>query len=287
VAGFQVLAAMLIAISASGQSTVCRSTVPAHAGAFFFMESVKPAATDTVARVRLCLRTPAAKVGSYSATISFDAASMRAVRYDAAGGLQTANTTIAGAVKIAGASLNGFAGGELGTLVFKPTAGRAIGQLKLTLLESNSPTGVSLLGATRVQGIPATNKTMGVVQAAPVTASSEDPSRSTRPGIARAPRIDSISPRAAQVDAEGVTHLVLYGRNFTATANAVLFAGATIEGLLSESGGTVIRFTAPTRIPATASAPAYRVEPGQVEVKVRTIAGTSNAVTFTVRGEVR
>ena len=117
------------------------------------------------------------------------------------------------------------------------------------------------MGETRVQGWPANAKA----------------------GQAERPTVDSISPRSAEVGHERVTDLVLYGRRFAPAGNTVVFDGVEVTGLLSEARGTIVRFAAPTWIPARGNAPARQVQAGRVEVRLKHPGGTSNAVTFTVR----
>jgi hypothetical protein len=262
---------------------VCASNAPASLkGAHLFIEVAKPAPTDSVITARLCLAPPRAGVGSYMATLTFDSTLMRVIQVNVIGGLQVKNAEVPGAIRLAGAAPTGFARGPLATIVFKPRRGKALSKVKLTLLEANTPAGASVLAGSSVQGHPATDRTLGIVQTAP---GKSGPVVST--AAAAAPRIDSISPKSARIEAEGVIDLALYGSGFSPAGNTVLFDAATLEGMLSESGGTIIRFVAPGKIPAHGTLPSRRVVAGTYSVRVRTAAGTSNAVTFTARGEDR
>ena len=249
-------------------------------GAHLFLEMVKADAADTIARVRLCLVPPKAQVGSFSATLTFDATTMRAVHVDVTGGMQAANANVPGIVRLAGASPNGFKPGPLATISFTRRRGK-LSSIRLSLLELSSATGNSVLSDAKVEGYPSRDNTLGVTETAPL----RSVTASTR--AEAIPRIDSISPRSAHVDPEGVLDMVVYGQGFAATGNTVLFDVAVIGGLASESDGTMIRFMAPTMIPEHAKIPARRVERGKYVVKVRTPRGTSNSATFTARGDDR
>jgi hypothetical protein len=114
-----------------------------------------------------------------------------------------------------------------------------------------------------------------------------DPAKSgSRPADARAtgrgivatlapPVIDSISPRSGEVENERVTDIAIYGRGFAPRGNVVLFGTAEIPGLMSEAGGTMIRF----------SAPSVRIAGKRVAIRVKHDGMESNAATFSVRDD--
>jgi hypothetical protein len=264
-------------------ATPCAATAPA-AVARFFLEPDTAAISSSVASVRVCLIAASGGVGSYSATLTFDSALMRATRVDVSGGMQVANAQAAGTVRLAGAAPAGFPSGVLATLRFTLRRGTSLSTIRLAVTEVNSPSGASLLQGASVTGYPSTDPSLGVAQSNPARAPADVPSRSPDGGKLH---VDSIIPRSGQVDAESVLDLALYGRGFAATGNTVLFDAARVVGLASERGGTLLRFMAPTSIPAHGDAQTHRVGPGRYEVRVRTPSGTSNAVTFTVRGEDR
>ena len=278
------LLATALRLSASTAPLVCATTVNTR-GAHLFLEMVKPAVADTVIRVRLCLVPPKAGIGSYSATLTFDSTTMRAARVDVSGGMQAANANVAGSVRLAGAAPNGFQPGLLATIVFRPKRGKRLSKIRLTLLEANTPSGASVLADSKVAGYPSADRTLGVLQRAQVSAAYTATGPKTR--MSDVPRIDSISPPSGHIEPEGVLDLVIYGRGFASEGNRVLFDAATVDGLTSENGGTVIRFMAPTMIPEHGKVQARRISPGKYDVKVRTPTGSSNAVTFKVRGDDR
>lgn len=227
----------------------------------FFIEPAASAARDTVIVARVCLAASARGMGSYMATITFDSTRMRVMRVDVSGGMQVANSRIPGTIRLAGASPGGFSSGALASVFFKPSDSRTMSRITLAVSEASTPAGASLMEETRVQGWLA-NASAG---------------QSTRPTV------DSISPRSAEVGDERVTDLVLHGRGFAPAGNIVLFDGVEVTGLLSENEGTVVRFAAPTRIPARGSRPGHRVRPGPVQVRLKHSGGISNGVSFTVR----
>ena len=248
----------LVAGEAAAQAPCTRA--PTQAATSFFIERVPPAARDTLVVVRLCLSSRK-QLGSYTAMLTYDTTRMRVATVKTPGGLQASNATVAGVIRIAGAEPSGFANGLLASVAFKPMTARALPRVTLSVSEANTTDGGSLLPATRVTGFP------------------------SAPASAVRPAIDSITPRTAEVSHERVTDLVLYGRGFAETGNTITFGGAEVSGLASERGGTIIRFLAPTQIPAHGSSGSHRTMPGPVEVRVRHAGGASNAVTFTVTGD--
>jgi hypothetical protein len=237
---------------------------PAGSGPRFFIEPTPATASDTVVATRLCLVPGRKGLGSYMATIGYDSTRTTAVRVETTGGMQAANARAPGIIRIAGASPGGFSGGVLATIRFSRRGARAIGPVSLVVTEASTPAGASV-----------TSEIVSVGWPAAVAA------------VLRRPGIDSISPRSGEVDSDRVTDIVLYGKGFAPSANIVMFAGAEVTGLLSERNGTVLRFAAPTKVPAKNGVAAHRIEGGRVEVRVRHAGGTSNAVTFTVKDDDR
>lgn len=201
------------------------------------------------------------------ATIGYDSTVMRVSRVETPAGMQAVNSRAAGTIRLAGAAPAGFANGQLAIITFRPSRATALGRLTLTVSEVNTPAGESILALTRTQGWPVKTVSTSLNAGRPV--------------------LDSITPRGGEVSPERVTDIVLHGHGFAASGNTVMFDGAEVTGLLSERAGTVIRFTAPTWIPARGNSPAHRVVPGAVDVRVKTAAGSSNPLTFRVREEDR
>ncbi|MEO5568627.1 MAG: cohesin domain-containing protein [Gemmatimonadaceae bacterium] len=250
----------LLAAPAVGGAQACPKKV-AKSETRFFIAPVASGPRDTVVVARVCLTASAKGIGSYMATITYDSTRLRVVRVDVSGGMQVANSRVAGTIRLAGASPGGFSSGQLVSVRFKPARSRTLGRIALVVSEASTPGGASLMGETRGQGWPADAKA----------------------DQAAGPSVDSISPRAAEVGHERVTDLVLYGRRFAPAGNTVVFDGVEVTGLLSEAQGTIVRFAAPTWIPARGSSPAHQVKAGRVQVRLKHPGGTSNAVVFTVR----
>lgn len=239
---------LLIGSSPAWAQAPC-TRAPAKAKTSFFAEPISGGAKDTVLVVRLCLAS-AKSVGSYMATITFDSTRMRVTRVDAPAGMQATNAKTPGIVRIAGAAPAGFANGELARIGFS-SARKAFDRISVAVSEANSIAGISLLSETETAGWPRS------VEAA------------TRPVI------DSISPRMGEIDSDRVTDITIYGRGFAPVGNLVLFATAQVPGLMSEAGGTVIRF----------SAPSIRVSEGKAPIRVKHDGMQSNAVTFRVKDD--
>jgi hypothetical protein len=289
-AAYLILSPVLLGISSgTARKPLCKTDrVFSQHRLELFIEPVTPVARAILVDARLCVVPPSAGLGSYAAIVTFDSLSMRVRGVDVMGGMQVTNTDRPGTIRIAGAAPQRFPRAPLATLTFKLLRGTTLSKMKVTLLEANSPTGLSLMDSARVTGYPADDRSLGVVQKPSAASAAEGTVGSARRAPpSPLPRIDSVSPKQAVIDVEGVTDLVLYGRGFDTGANTVLFDGAPIGGLLSEAGGTIIRFNAPAKIPAGNGLPARRMGAGNFEVRVRTRAGTSNGVTFTVREERR
>lgn len=242
------LAALVVA-SLCGMAPHTRAqcaTAPTKAPTSFFLQ-IGPDTAKGTRTVRLCL-VSAKELGSYLAHISFDSTQMRVVRVDARNGLQAVNSTVPGEVRIAGAAPSGFPNGVLAEIDFKVGRGK-IEPMALAVSEATTTAGASLVKEIAVSGWPRAS-------AAPTK-----------------PTIDSISPRSGELDDERVTDITIYGRGFAARGNVVLFGAREVPGLMSERGGTVLRF----------SAPPVRVTSRQVAIRVKHDGFVSNAVTFTVK----
>jgi hypothetical protein len=241
---------ILLAVVSLGLASTGWAQAPctkASAATSLYLEPAARGASDTVMTVRLCLSS-SKKLGSYMALLRFDPALMRPTHVVTRGGVHATNLKTPGEVRIAGAAPSGFANGEVASMTFKPGQ-QATGHITLSVSEANTISGTSLLNDLAVVGWQ------------------------QRGGAILAPVIDSISPRAAELDGDRVTDLTIYGRGFAARENLVLFGRAEIPGLMSEANGTVIRFSAPT----------VRAREGKVPIRVKHDGLQSNAVTFTLK----
>jgi hypothetical protein len=256
-----ILAMFLVATAdVTAAQTACARPSSGSA-ALLYVEQVAAKPRDTVVVARLCLAAGRKGLGSYMATMTYDTATMRAASVQTSGGMQVANSRIAGLIRIAGAAPGGFPNGLLASISFVPSRPQTLEALTLSIGEANTPAGVSILSETRATGWR------------------------IKPAVISRPRVDSISPRTAEVSRERVTDLVLYGRGFLAAGNTIVFGGAEIPGLSSERGGTVIRFAAPTEFPARGAVPTRRITAGRIEVRIRHSGGASNAVIFVARDD--
>jgi hypothetical protein len=230
-------------------------------GPKFYIEQVTGKPRDSLVVARLCLAPGKNGVGSYMATLTYDTTSMRVATVRSSGGMQVANSRIAGLIRLAGAAPSGFSAGELASMSFVPSRLGKLSAITLSVGEASTPAGVSVARETKAFGWQ--------VQSTAIPR----------------PRVDSISPRSAEVSHERVTDLILYGRGFMPTGNTVVFGTVEVSDLSSEKGGTVIRFAAPTEFPARGAAPARRIAAGRVDVRVRHSGGASNAVVFAVEDD--
>jgi hypothetical protein len=249
------LLAALVAAPLGAQP--CRRATPAGT-THFYIESVATAPRDSVVVARLCLSSVAA-VGSYMAVVAYDSSAARVTGVQTMGGMGAANPEVPGVVRIAAAAPKGFANGVLATISFRRSAAMTLSRIGLRVSE-----------ATTISGAALSPRSTGWRNAAVAP-------------LGR-PVIDSIRPTSGVITHERIVDVVLYGRGFAGEGNAVEFGRAEVSGLASERGGTVIRFSAPSEIPARGSRPARRVAPGRIEVRVKHAGGTSNAVVFTARG---
>ena len=237
----------------------CRSS--ATSTGRFYLEAAPAVSRDTLL-MRVCLR-PAhgTRAASYHAELSYDSMRVRAVRVDAAGGLQAANIAPAGRVALAGVATAGFEPGILATVVLQVVSPGAPGQMELRLLELTDASGLNIANTVALAGYP---------------------SVSALPAPRRAPRIDSLTPRRGEVSAEDVTEVTVYGRGFTTDSNQVWFGRQKLGVVPAEGGGTRTRFHVPTMIPGRRGQLPVRIAPGRYVVRLKNANGTSNAATFTV-----
>lgn len=93
-----------------------------------------------------------------------------------------------------------------------------------------------------------------------------------------APVIERLSPNSGTLGSMPAS-ATLTGRNFAPSGNTILFGPVTIENIASNDGKT-LRFAVPTGRPSTGEVPPMLFPAGGYEVRVKTVAGTSNGVVF-------
>ena len=291
-AGRLSLALMVLPMTLLARSAVaaqeCRVAGAPATGPRLFLEVAPPARRDTLVNVRVCIAPGREPVGSYHASFEYDTLRTRVLHVDVSGnGMQAANPSTPGATRLAGAAPAGFTAGVLARLSLRGKSSRALGPLKLVVLEINSTAGADLRAAARVTGYPAANRRLGVVQT-PTVATAADTrvaNRSTAPAHPGVPHITSLTPTSAQVDPDAVVEVVIHGSGFAASGNVVMFGPVTMDGMFSADGGRSIRFVVPTQLPSHGEVPPMRILPGEFAVRVRTPQGESNSMIFKVSGD--
>jgi hypothetical protein len=265
------------------------------AAARVFLEVSPGAPGDSTALVRLCMVPWSVAIGSYHAAIDYDTTVVRVMHAEpGTNGLNVVNPRGAGTVVFAGATSSGFTPGVVATVTVRMRRPRAMGALKLTLIELNTTSGADLRDGARVAGYPSSDRTLGVIGAPRGAAAVADSARAApaaanaRPGQKMLrwlvpPHIDSLSPTAATVTRDAVMEVVIHGTGFTAAGNSVTFGPADL-GTFPSADGKTVRFVVPSTIQSRSEVPPMRIGRGAFPVRVRNASGESNELTFMVRG---
>ena len=106
-----------------------------------------------------------------------------------------------------------------------------------------------------------------------------------RGGGAGGPHIDAVRPDSVFVAEGAVVEVVVHGRGFapgTPGRNTIEFGNTNITNVPASEDGTRIRLVIPDRVPSGGEAAPLPLEAGRYEIRVRTSAGTSNAVAVRV-----
>ena len=245
---------------------------------------------DTVVEARICLRMRDSKVriGSYHGVVTWDSTKAKLVEVDKGRmGMRLENTTKAGVVDFAGAFPAGFDDRAALTLELSLAKPGKLPPLTLHMFELNEVGGTVLTSQLAVTGYPASLKTTpGAVRKefGEVTASARSADSTKKPASTVAPtattvRITGVAPAEPRAGAE----VVIRGQGFTPTGNTLQVGSIEIRDLPSADGGTLIRFTLPTEMPARGEVPPKVLGAGEYTVVVRNARGTSNPLRFTVR----
>lgn len=99
-------------------------------------------------------------------------------------------------------------------------------------------------------------------------------------GPSAGPAITGLSPSSGPAGDAYPIQVTLEGRAFAETGNVVTFGGIPSRGLPSSAGGTRITFWVPKEVPSTGEVPPMVLSPGEYEVTVTTLGGTSEPVMF-------
>lgn len=279
---FLCFAALTIACDRRDRFAAPDSSAPAtppipERSAYLSVSDLAPERGDTIVVSGTLRVSDDLSLGSFRVRLGYDSTKLDFVSEIATPELMRAVNPLPGDIVVVGASASGSANGRLFTLRLLVDDPSGINSLVLRIDELNDASfrdqkaTITRAAALRLDpalggqasGEPSTGKPGGTV--APVTESASQPV------------IDSISPKSGELENERVTDITIYGRGFASRGNVVVFGTAEIPGLVSESGGTIIRFLAPS----------VRVTSRRVAIRVKHGASQSNAVTFTAREDRR
>lgn len=96
------------------------------------------------------------------------------------------------------------------------------------------------------------------------------------------PRIDAVRPDSIVLPRGGFVDVAIIGTGFSADRNTIEFAGMTIPGVAADAAGRSIRFAIPDLVTRAGESPPALLEAGAYELRIRTSAGASNAMTVRV-----
>jgi hypothetical protein len=99
------------------------------------------------------------------------------------------------------------------------------------------------------------------------------------------PYIETVRPDSVMLAAGAVVEVVVRGRGFAPGIpgrNTIQFGDATITNVPASDDGKEIHVVIPDRVALHGEAAPLPLEPGRYDLRVRTSAGTSNAVTMRV-----
>jgi hypothetical protein len=108
---------------------------------------------------------------------------------------------------------------------------------------------------------------------------------SARHGLAetQAPELSEIIPSSGPAGEAYPLPATIRGTGFLPTGNIVNFGPVTIPDL-SSADGTQLAFMIPKKRPSGGEVPPMPLPPGEYQVTVKTAAGVSNALVFTLTG---
>ena len=258
--------------AAPDPSTPATPPIPDRS-AYLSVSDLAPRPGDTIT-VRGTLKVSGdLSLGSFRVRLGYDTTKLRYGHEVASSDIMRVVNPMPGDVVVVGATPGGSVDGHLFTLRLVVDDPNGVSSLVLRIDELND-TAFRDQKAT-VTRAAALRLDSALAGGSGGTGSSLSVSQSTQ--TASQPVIDSISPGSGVLENERVTDITIYGRGFARRGNVVSFGSAEIPELMSEAGGTVIRFLAPS----------VRVTARRVAIRVKHAGGQSNVVTFTARGDER
>jgi hypothetical protein len=123
---------------------------------------------------------------------------------------------------------------------------------------------------------------LGIVLALGCNSASLRSAQSTPP--AASPTIERVRPDSGPAGPAYPIEVTIDGRNFSDTANVIVFGAVTLRGVPSRNLGTRIVIFIPKEMPSQGEVPPSPLLAGAYDIRVTTAAGTSNAVTFRLTG---
>jgi hypothetical protein len=259
-----------------------KPAVPAR-GAYLSVSDMSPEAGSDIIVTGTLAVSDKLSLGSFRVRLGFDSTKLRFLEEIPSPDMMRVVNPRAGDVIVVGASSTPSVDGKLFTFRLRVEDPAGINSLVLRIDELND-TAFRDQRATVTQAAALVHdrslerlveSEMTDTARGPVTQKGVTPGVTIHPGADVMPVVDSISPRTGELDSDRVTDIIIYGKGFAARGNLVLFGNATIPGLMSEAGGTVIRF----------SAPSIRVTERVMAVRVQHDGMQSNAVFFTVKSD--
>ena len=242
-----------------------------------------PGPRDTIVEMRACLSGAGKRIGSFHAIIQFDTTRARAISIAAPRfGTVVHNESRPGHIAFAGATPAGFEDGPVLLVALRLARAGRTPPVSLDVKELNSTEPKSMLAQAHVHGWPSTRTAQLAQKAEARRQRGGKVSVRAAPPTAP-PVIERITPQSFPADTSIPPMIEIVGRHFAAEGNVIRIGPGQIRSVTSANGGTIIRFLLPRRIVVADEAPPMQVGPGDLEIRVRTVRGESNAVTIHIR----
>jgi hypothetical protein len=98
------------------------------------------------------------------------------------------------------------------------------------------------------------------------------------------PHLTRLTPSSGSLATGEIIDVAIAGEGFAATGNTVFFGRVRLGDLPSPTGRTV-HFAVPRSIPSRGEVPPMDIQPGSYGVYVVNSAGTSDTLTFVIKGD--